>query len=33
MLDAHQPFRDFIFPAVRFDGSLMYVKGQRQATL
>ena len=26
MLDAHQPFRDFIFPAVRFDGSLMYVK-------
>ena len=26
MLDAHQPFRDFIFPAVRFDGSLIYVK-------
>jgi C4-dicarboxylate-specific signal transduction histidine kinase len=26
MLDAHQPFRDFIYPAVRFDGSLMYVK-------
>jgi C4-dicarboxylate-specific signal transduction histidine kinase len=26
MLDAHQSFRDFIFPAVRFDGSLMYVK-------
>jgi C4-dicarboxylate-specific signal transduction histidine kinase len=26
MLDAHQPFRDFIYPAVPFDGSLMYVK-------
>ena len=26
MLEAHQPFRDFIYPAVRFDGSLMYVK-------
>ena len=26
MLDAHQPFRDFVFPAVRFDGSLTYVK-------
>ena len=26
MLDARQPFRDFIYPAVRFDGSLMYVK-------
>jgi len=26
MLDAHQPFRDFVYPAVRFDGSLMYVK-------
>jgi C4-dicarboxylate-specific signal transduction histidine kinase len=26
MLDAHQPFRDFIYPAVRFDGSLMHVK-------
>ena len=26
MLDAHEPFRDFIYPAVRFDGSLMYVK-------
>ena len=26
MLDAHQPFRDFIYPAVRFDGTLMYVK-------
>jgi C4-dicarboxylate-specific signal transduction histidine kinase len=26
MLDAHQPFGDFIYPAVRFDGSLMYVK-------
>jgi C4-dicarboxylate-specific signal transduction histidine kinase len=25
-LDAHQPFRDFIFPAVRFDGSLIHVK-------
>jgi signal transduction histidine kinase len=26
MLDAHQPFRDFVFPAVRFDGSLIHVK-------
>jgi len=26
MLDAHQPFNDFVYPAVRFDGSLMYVK-------
>ena len=26
MLEAHQPFRDFVYPAVRFDGSLMYVK-------
>jgi signal transduction histidine kinase len=26
MLDAHQPFRDFVFPAVRLDGCLMYVK-------
>jgi len=26
MLDAHQPFRNFVYPAVRFDGSLMYVK-------
>src|SRR3984957_15145610 len=26
MLAARQPFRDFIYPAVRFDGSLMYVK-------
>jgi PAS domain-containing protein len=26
MLDAHQPFRDFVYPAVRVDGSLMYVK-------
>jgi PAS domain S-box-containing protein len=26
ILDAHQPFRDFVYPAVRFDGSLMYVK-------
>ena len=26
MLDAHQPFRDFVYPAVRFDGSLTYVK-------
>jgi C4-dicarboxylate-specific signal transduction histidine kinase len=26
MLDAHQPFRDFVFPAMRFDGSLIYVK-------
>jgi C4-dicarboxylate-specific signal transduction histidine kinase len=26
MLDARQPFRDFVYPAVRFDGSLMYVK-------
>ena len=25
-LDAHQPFRDFIYPAVRLNGSLMYVK-------
>jgi signal transduction histidine kinase len=26
MLEARQPFRDFIYPAVRFDGSLTYVK-------
>ncbi|HXZ17884.1 MAG TPA: ATP-binding protein [Roseiarcus sp.] len=26
MLDAHQPFRNFVYPAVRFDGSLMHVK-------
>ena len=26
LLDAHEPFRDFVYPAVRFDGSLMYVK-------
>jgi C4-dicarboxylate-specific signal transduction histidine kinase len=26
MLDAHQPFRDFVFPAMRFDGSLIHVK-------
>ena len=26
MHDAHQPFRDFVYPAVRFDGSRMYVK-------
>ncbi len=26
MLDARQPFRDFVYPAVRFNGSLMYVK-------
>jgi len=26
MLDARQPFRDFVYPAVRFDGSLTYVK-------
>jgi signal transduction histidine kinase len=25
-LEARQPFRDFVYPAVRFDGSLMYVK-------
>ena len=26
MLEAHQPFRDFVYPAVRFDKSLMYMK-------
>src|SRR6202034_960391 len=26
MLEARQPFRDFVYPAVRFDGSLTYVK-------
>ena len=26
MLDARQPFHDFVYPVVRFDGSLMYVK-------
>jgi PAS domain S-box-containing protein len=25
-LEARQPFRDFVYPAVRFDGSLMHVK-------
>jgi C4-dicarboxylate-specific signal transduction histidine kinase len=25
-LEARQPFRDFVYPALRFDGSLMYVK-------
>jgi C4-dicarboxylate-specific signal transduction histidine kinase len=26
MLEARQPFRDFVYPAVRFDGTLTYVK-------
>ena len=26
MLAAHQPFNDFVYPALRFDGSLMYVR-------
>jgi PAS domain S-box-containing protein len=26
MLEAQKPFRDFVYPAVRFNGSLMYVK-------
>ncbi len=25
-LEARQPFRDFVYPALRFDGSLMYVR-------
>jgi len=25
-LDAHEPFRDFVYPAVRFDGTLIYVR-------
>ena len=26
ILEAHQPFRDFVYPAVRFDKSLMYIR-------
>ncbi len=26
ILDAHQPFNNFVYPALRFDGSLMYVR-------